>query len=190
MLPTLISRASGSVLAANPAAASLLGSCEGHDCWNVVLGVSPSRRPVCRPGCTAALGLEKTRERARPVRVRGKPYRLACRAVGDYVVVELAASDPVPKAQIALSAREREVLALLGEGLLAPAVARYLGIAVTTVRTHIAKLRRKLGVHSQAAAVARALGTGEIDTGSAARIPPADPSIGGPDALRPRSIGG
>jgi DNA-binding NarL/FixJ family response regulator len=58
-----------------------------------------------------------------------------------------------------LTNREREVLALLSEGLAVRAVALHLGISVTTVRTHVRHILSALGVSSQAAAVARARGT-------------------------------
>ncbi len=57
---------------------------------------------------------------------------------------------------IALSGRQREVLALLSEGLPACAIALRLGISETTARNHIHRLLRRLDCHSQLQAVARA----------------------------------
>ncbi len=53
-----------------------------------------------------------------------------------------------------LSEREREVLALLGEGLTTRGVAARLGIAPPTVRRHVSSALRKLGVADRRAALA------------------------------------
>jgi DNA-binding CsgD family transcriptional regulator len=55
-----------------------------------------------------------------------------------------------------LTAREREVLKLLVEGLPVRAVSRLLKISVVTVRNHIHHIEAKFGVHSQAEVVAYA----------------------------------
>jgi two-component system nitrate/nitrite response regulator NarL len=62
-----------------------------------------------------------------------------------------------------LTRREREVLRALVAGRNAEEIARDAGIALSTVRTHVKSLLRKLGVNSQLAAVAlaRAGGWGE-----------------------------
>jgi two-component system, NarL family, nitrate/nitrite response regulator NarL len=54
------------------------------------------------------------------------------------------------------SPRERECLTLLVEGLSTKAMARRLGVAPTTVRSHVQSILTKLGTHSrlQAAALA------------------------------------
>ncbi|MBV8542994.1 MAG: response regulator transcription factor [Pseudonocardiales bacterium] len=48
-----------------------------------------------------------------------------------------------------LTARERECLALLVEGLDTPAMTLRLGVSTTTVRSHVQGLLTKLGVHSR-----------------------------------------
>lgn len=58
---------------------------------------------------------------------------------------------------VALSPRERELLGLLVEGLTAKEIADRLGVSIHTTGTHTKNLFSKLGVHSRAAAVARAL---------------------------------
>jgi DNA-binding NarL/FixJ family response regulator len=58
---------------------------------------------------------------------------------------------------VALSPRELELLALLVEGLTAKEIADRLGVSIHTTGTHTKNLFSKLGVHSRAAAVARAL---------------------------------
>lgn len=55
---------------------------------------------------------------------------------------------------IALTTREREVLALLADGLGNKQIAARLGISTNTVKTHLELLFDKLGVSSRAEAVA------------------------------------
>ena len=54
----------------------------------------------------------------------------------------------------ALSSRERQVLALLADGLGNKQIAARLGISTNTVKTHLELLFEKLGVSSRAEAVA------------------------------------
>jgi two-component system nitrate/nitrite response regulator NarL len=62
-----------------------------------------------------------------------------------------------------LTAREREVLALMAEGLSGPQIAERLIVAVPTVKTHQARLYEKLGVSERAAAVAEAMRRGLLE---------------------------
>jgi two-component system, NarL family, nitrate/nitrite response regulator NarL len=63
----------------------------------------------------------------------------------------------------ALSPREREVLALIAEGLTAPAVGRELHLSTATVKSHLKTLYEKLGVSDRAAAVAEAMRRGLLE---------------------------
>ena len=73
-------------------------------------------------------------------------------------VVQLLARLTKPAAQpVALSPREQALLALLVEGLTAKEIADRLNVSIHTTGTHTKNLFTKLGVHSRAAAVARAL---------------------------------
>lgn len=56
----------------------------------------------------------------------------------------------------ALSAREREIVRLLAEGMPVTGISRLLKIRAVTVRNHLQHIRAKLGVHSQAGTVAYA----------------------------------
>ncbi len=69
------------------------------------------------------------------------------------------ASRPVRAAEpeFALTAREREILALIGEGLRNQEIAAKLVISEATVKTHINNLFAKAGFHSRADAVRYAL---------------------------------
>jgi DNA-binding CsgD family transcriptional regulator len=53
-----------------------------------------------------------------------------------------------------LTAREHDVLRLIGQGYTNPQIARELLITRETVKTHVARLNRKLGVANRAEAVA------------------------------------
>jgi DNA-binding NarL/FixJ family response regulator len=56
----------------------------------------------------------------------------------------------------ALSPRQREILALLCEGLSARPISVELGLSEATVRNHIHGILHRLGCHSQIEAVAKA----------------------------------
>jgi len=56
-----------------------------------------------------------------------------------------------------LTARERQILALIAEGSTNRQVAARLGIAETTVENHLRSIYRKLGVTNRMSAVMRAL---------------------------------
>ena len=61
-----------------------------------------------------------------------------------------------------LTPRERQVLTLLGEGLLNKEIAVQLGISEHTVKTHLAAIYEKLDASNRAEAVARGLRRGLI----------------------------
>jgi DNA-binding NarL/FixJ family response regulator len=65
--------------------------------------------------------------------------------------------------QPALTAREREILELMGQGLDNAAIAERLVIGVNTVRHHVQNILEKLRVHSKLEAVARAYEVGLLE---------------------------
>ncbi len=65
--------------------------------------------------------------------------------------------DPLPPFYAPLSGREKEVLYLLVQGLSPRGIASSLCISYATVRNHLQKILRKLGVHSQREAVKMAI---------------------------------
>jgi DNA-binding NarL/FixJ family response regulator len=71
-------------------------------------------------------------------------------------VVKLLASMMKPAVPVALTPREREMLALIVDGLTAKAMAERLDVSIHTIDTHVRHLFRKLGVQSRTAAAARA----------------------------------
>lgn len=72
-------------------------------------------------------------------------------------VVKLLANLTKPMTPVSLSPREREMLALIVEGLTAKEIADRLSVSIHTIDTHTRHLFKKLEVRSRAAAVARAL---------------------------------
>ena len=67
-----------------------------------------------------------------------------------------------PGAGEGLTAREREVLALLAEGLANKAIAARLGISEHTVKFHVNAILGKLGAESRAAAIVKAARLGLV----------------------------
>jgi LuxR family maltose regulon positive regulatory protein len=133
-----------------------------------------------RGDVTGALGsLDRALTLAEPegyVRIfvdEGPPMAALLKAVAkrgsapDYVVRLLAAqaagdaSAPPQRGLIEpLSARELEILRLLGTDLDGPGIARELVVSLNTVRTHTRNIYAKLGVNSRRAAVRRAADLG------------------------------
>jgi two-component system, NarL family, nitrate/nitrite response regulator NarL len=62
-----------------------------------------------------------------------------------------------------LTAREREVVQLMADGLSAPAISARLYLATATVKSHQAHIYEKLGVSDRAAAVAEAMRRGLLE---------------------------
>jgi two-component system nitrate/nitrite response regulator NarL len=62
-----------------------------------------------------------------------------------------------------LSPREQEILALIAEGLSAPAIGRRLHLSTATVKSHLQSLYEKLGVQERAAAVAAGMRQGLLE---------------------------
>jgi DNA-binding NarL/FixJ family response regulator len=86
-------------------------------------------------------------------RTGGNPYRLT-----ELIAVE-GADGPAGLApdQADLTAREREVLGLLAEGMSNKQIARSLGISVRTVTVHVSNLLRKTGASSRTEAALKAI---------------------------------
>ena len=67
-----------------------------------------------------------------------------------------AASIGYEKEVSVLTRREKEVLQLLSEGISLSSIGERLSISLTTVRNHMQRIQKRLGVHSQSEAVAYA----------------------------------
>jgi len=75
--------------------------------------------------------------------------------VGAYLSETNVPADP-------LSARERQVLQLVGEGKSTKEIARHLGVSVKTIESHRARVMRKLNIHETASLVRYAIRRGLI----------------------------
>jgi DNA-binding NarL/FixJ family response regulator len=82
-------------------------------------------------------------------------------AVAARVVAALA--EPAGAAGERLTAREREVLALVGRGLSNKRIARELGLSEKTVKTHVGHVLAKLGAADRTQAAVQALRAGLIE---------------------------
>jgi DNA-binding NarL/FixJ family response regulator len=94
-------------------------------------------------------------------RTDGNPYRLA-----ELIAVE-GSDGPEALAAPAvedLTAREREVLGCLAEGMSNKQIAQALGISVRTVTVHVSNLLRKTGAASRTEAALWALQRGPVRT--------------------------
>ena len=69
---------------------------------------------------------------------------------------------------VALSPREREIVAMVAQGYPNKTIAASLGISSWTVSTHLRRIFAKLGVRSRAAMVARVVESGLAANGPAA----------------------
>jgi DNA-binding NarL/FixJ family response regulator len=105
-------------------------------------------------------------------RTDGNPYRLS-----ELLAVEGADGPEALRGEQAgadLTAREREVLGLLAEGMSNKQIAGVLGISVRTVTVHVSNLLRKTGAASRTEAALWSLHRGSLHRGPAAvaRTPP------------------
>lgn len=168
------------VLAWNTAAERLTGlkasEAIGRYCWEVLSGRDDTGNLVCHPGCSFA---RLAREgwpvpcHALVVRAQKDNHRIALSTVAvgrgdERVFLHLMVPPPMDastkreRVGLHLTARQRETLRLLDEGMPAKAIAAQLGLAEHTVRNHIRAVLLELGSHSQLEALAKARRLGLI----------------------------
>jgi DNA-binding CsgD family transcriptional regulator len=140
----------------------------GRPCWDVLRAVDERGALVCHPGCSGArlaregwpvpcrCFLVKTAEGRRRVTASTVTVHLPD---DDLLVLQIlrngdAFSENGDAESASLTRRQREVLALLAQGVQAKVIARRLEITETTVRNHIQAILGELGCHSQLEAVA------------------------------------
>lgn len=81
---------------------------------------------------------------------------LVLHRAGDAQLAASAGLQPGEKSVFSLSPREKEVLALVGQGLSNAAIGKTLFISPVTVKVHVHHIFEKLGVRSRAEAALRA----------------------------------
>lgn len=174
-LPLFHTDGAGRIAEWNRAAEELSGiparDAVGHRCWEVIRGRDARGGIVCHPGCSVVrLAREGWPVSCTDLRVRmpSGVEHLALETIvvddgGETEVLHLLQAAPpdtegaAPSADVpALTPRQREILALLADGIRPKEIAGRLSLSLPTVRNHIHALLRRLGVSSQLAAVAKA----------------------------------
>ena len=87
------------------------------------------------------------------------------RLVEAYAGAEAAPPGELPEMMRSLTDRELDVLRLLARGLSNSEIAEELGVAETTVKTHVARILARLGVRDRVQAVVAAYESGFVDKG-------------------------
>ncbi len=156
----------GVVSEQNMPARRLLGAGVGRLCWDMMRELPGAQEQLpCRRGCVGKLASSGF-EHARHTRFSssGRLYHLTCVPQGAKVICTLALQiSEVPESSQLLTPRETDVLRLIAQGETNAAVADYLGLSRSTVRTHIEHMFAKLETKNRAALVGRALQLGLLD---------------------------
>jgi DNA-binding CsgD family transcriptional regulator len=141
----------------------------GRPCWEVLGGLGEEGDVICHAGCSnARLAHEGFPVPCHAMLVRTADGRtrvdLSTVALADGRLLHVLLNGRRPtRTGAALTARQREVLGLMTDGLSAKAIAARLDVAETTVRTYIRSILRELGAHSQLEALAKARRAGLLD---------------------------
>jgi DNA-binding NarL/FixJ family response regulator len=134
---------------------ALAGGVKGY----VVTGTRVNTGLPQRPGMAGAPGLGGRPGLSGHLRRPGMPAGAPGSAPG---AAQGAPGTPPPPAYRELSGREVEVLRLVAEGQSNKAIGVAMGLSALTVKSHLARIARKLGTGDRAGMVAVALRTGII----------------------------
>ncbi len=163
--PVVVAGGDGSVVAQNKPARRMLGPGTGEFCWDVMGRLEHTENMPCREGCVVkllAVGLDCSQHKQ--FTLGGQRHQLSCIPVNGMVVCMLnPLGGETPKAWQTLSPREQEIMLLLADGETTSSVASKLGVGESTVRTHVERMRSKLGVNTRAAVVAEGFRLGYLD---------------------------
>lgn len=161
----LILDSDGTIASQNLAAQVLVGRAKGRMCWQTVGPLINCARLPCRVDCVQKLlarGLESTQHTS--VTIAGQRHDLTCIPADNHVVCTLRhTTGKTPDGWQTLTRRECEVLNHLACGDTTAAMAASLRVSEATVRTHVEKMRLKLGVATRAALVAKGFQLGYLD---------------------------
>ncbi len=159
-LPILLTDDQGTIVRANAPAIRRFGPCLGKRCVDVVALRAEGGDARCSQECAAHLARSPMETRAGRGLVSGAPAQVYCTCMARSVVVvvhDRPAADAIGEI---LSPREIEVVRLVAEGHTMKSAARELGVAPTTVRTHLDNAKLKLAASTLPDLVARALESG------------------------------
>jgi DNA-binding CsgD family transcriptional regulator len=160
----IVARSDGVVVSQNRAARRILGDSRNQTCWQSLSNLDDVEGLPCRNGCVRQLlarGLNGSRHGS--FSSAGQRFQLSCVPVQGQVVCALTPGGGEQRdAWQDLTARERSVLELLAGGATTESAARQLGISPATIRTHVEKMRVKLGVSTRAALVANGFRLGYL----------------------------
>ena len=152
----IATNADGRVVSQNRVARDLLGNQTGRCCWEAFADLNGAEGLPCRIGCARKLladGMETSQHTS--FRLGGRRHHLSCVPVNDTIVCTMTrGTADSPKTWQPLSPRERSVLELLASGETTSSAATCLGLSEATIRTHVERVRTKLGANTRAEAVA------------------------------------
>ena len=163
-VPSYVVDATGIVRWLNPAAERLLGDVRGRQFTSVI---APEDRPAARerfaqkmlgtsPASEATGHLVSTAGTRVPVEVSSVPLKDGERVVGVFGLIEERPDDTPRTPPPNLTPRQVEVLRLLEQGRSTKQIAAELHLSPETVRNHVRRLFRALGVNTRLEAVAAA----------------------------------
>ena len=160
----IIASDNGKIHSQNRPARQLLGSKHGSNCWDVFSSLENTENLPCQKNCVSnLLGLGFNRALRTDIKIEGKRHSLSCVPFDGSVVCTLSdQSSDLPKPWQNLTPRERDVLELLAAGETNGAIAGFLEISESTVRTHVEKMLIKLGAKNRAALVASGFRLGYV----------------------------
>ena len=163
-VPSYVLDKTGVVRWINPAAEKLVGDVRGRHFTSVV-APEDSRRARelftqkvlgTSPATEATGHLVSTAGRRVAVEISAVPLRDGQRVVGVFGLIEGGPGDTTSTPPPHLTPRQVEVLRLLEQGRSTKQIAAELHLSTETVRNHIRRLFRALGVHTRLEAVAAA----------------------------------
>lgn len=145
----------------------------GRPCWDVIAGHNDRGDLVCHTGCSRARHVREGRcASAETLHARTKEGRrrlsletISAQSDSGSLFLHVMRDAPAPPRDALarplgpppkLTPRQRDILALLAEGVPVKTAALRLSLTEATVRNHIRLLFLALGAHSQLEAVARA----------------------------------
>ncbi len=170
-VPSYVLDTTGNVRWINPAAERLLGNIRGRH-YTSVVAPEDSRRArelfaqkvIGASPATDSTGVLVSTTGARvPVELSSVPLMNGERVVGVFGLIEERPGDSSTAPPPHLTPRQVEVLHLLEQGRSTKQIAAELHLTIETVRTHIRRLFRALGVNSRLEAVAAARSASERD---------------------------